>query len=147
MFLEHTTWVIKAVWLTFKKQKGSIWHVQIVDEHHWACIGGVSTQNPPALQCRTINNKSPRRYAPPFRAAAAIFSTSTHLWGRFNGLLKPLIDVGRWDYEFCIEVTNPKLEQLGGGFHDYWKCCCYLQHGLKLCSFCLSSWSFVKNTM
>lgn len=68
-------------------KNSSIWDVQTADEHHWACISSVSTQNPPALQFRPIDNKcnkSPVWYAQPRGAATAIYSASIHLWGQFN---------------------------------------------------------------
>lgn len=65
--------------LTEPLKNSSILDMQTVDEHHWACMSSVSTQNPPALQFRSNDNKynkSPVQYAQPRGAATDIHSGS-----------------------------------------------------------------------
>lgn len=85
----RTTWVVKrsltspfflfSFFLSFLKKRGSICDEQTEDEHHWACMSSVLTQNPPALQFRSNDNKCNKRpvwYARPRGATTAIYSAS-----------------------------------------------------------------------
>lgn len=74
----HTTWAVKRS-LAEPLKNSSIRDVQTTDEHHRACMSSGSTQNPPALQFRSNDNKcnkSPVRYAQPRGAATTIHSAA-----------------------------------------------------------------------
>ena len=86
----------------------------------------VPTQNPPALQWKSNDNrcnKGPVWYAQPRGAATAGYSACIHLWDGFSGLLKAFIHMGWWRYEFALR-TLAWRGGVGGGVTRWWGHCC-----------------------